>query len=100
MRFKIDNKNEINIKFLTTSGLYVIIAIDKNKTIKSLLKEYAQRVGFSENYLGTEIIFILDAQIIDVNDIRPIDSLFSNDHLKIVTVVDKIEVGGNNFNYS
>ena len=47
-----------------------------------------------------EIIFILDSQIIDINDIRPIDSLFSNTPLKIVTAVDKFEVGGNNFNYS
>ena len=44
MRFKIDNKNAINIKFLATSGLYVIIVIEKNKTRKSLLKEYVQRV--------------------------------------------------------
>ena len=61
IKFKVDNDNIRNIKFIASSRLNVMMSIDGNRTLKVLFKEYAQRVRFLEIHLGKEIIFLYDS---------------------------------------
>ena len=96
MQFKVDDCDIRNIKFSASSGLHVMISINKNRPLKDLFKEYAKRVGFPEFHLGKEIVFLFNALTIDVNDDKStINSLFPKD-LITITVIDQNEIIGAN----
>ena len=96
MQFKVDDCDIRNIKFSASSGLNVMISINKNRPLKDLFKEYAKRVGFPEFHLGKEIVFLFNALTIDVNDDKStINSLFPKD-LITITVIDQNEIIGAN----
>ena len=96
LKFKVDNCDIRNIKFSASSGLNVMISINKNRPLKDLFKEYAKRVGFPEFHLGKEIVFLFNALTIDVNDDKStINSLFPKD-LITITVIDQNEIIGAN----
>ena len=69
----------------------VNIYISCNKTLEDLFQVYARKVGISENVLGTGIIFLYDALILNVKDKRKISEVFHGDHYTI-TVVDSSNV--------
>ena len=91
IQIKVDDNNVINIKFITISEHNIIISIDKNRSLKYLFEEYAKRLGIPEIHLGKEITFILNGEIIDVKDTRPIHSLSSMDLITII-VIDPNEI--------
>ena len=94
LQFKVDDCDIRNIKFRASSGLNVMISINKNKPLKDLFIEYAKRVGFPEFHLGKEIVFLFNALTIDVNDDKnTINSLFPKDSITI-TVIDQNEIIG------
>jgi len=93
MQFKVDDCDIRNIKFSASSGLNVMISINKNRPLKDLFKEYAKRVGFPEFHLGENIVFLFNALTIDVHDENPINSLFPKD-LITITVIDQKEIIG------
>jgi len=96
LQFKVDDCDIRNIKFRASSGLNVMISINKNKPLKELFKEYAKTVGFPEFHLGKEIVFLFNALTIDVNDEKnTINSLFPKD-LITITVIDQREIIGAN----
>ena len=96
LNFKVDDCDIRNIKFSASSGLNVMISINKNKPLKELFKEYAKRVGFPEFHLGKEIIFLFNALTIDVNDNNTINSLFPKDLITITVIDQKEIIGANN----
>ena len=94
LKFKVDDCDIRNINFKASSGLNVMISINKNKPLKDLFIEYAKRVGFPEFHLGKEIVFLFNALTIDVNDDKnTINSLFPKDSITI-TVIDQNEIIG------
>ena len=96
LKFKVDDYDIRNIKFSASSGLKVMISINKNKSLKKLFKEYAKRVGFPEYHLGKEIVFFFNSRAIDVNDdINTIKSMFPKD-LITITVIELKEIKGAN----
>ena len=97
MQFKVDDCDIRNIKFSASSGLHVMISINKNRPLKDLFKEYAKRVGFPEFHLGKEIVFLFNALTIDVNDDKStINSLFPKDLITITVIDQKEIIGANN----
>ena len=97
LKFKVDNCDIRNIKFSASSGLNVMISINKNRPLKDLFKEYAKRVGFPEFHLGKEIVFLFNALTIDVNDDKStINSLFPKDLITITVIDQKEIIGANN----
>ena len=83
-------KNTINIVMCASSGLIVTMPTPTNITIKQLIRNYLARLGLGEGVLVNGIIFILNAEVIDVNDLRPVSSIFHNN--AAVTVVDVMGV--------
>ena len=91
IQFNVDDNNVINIKFVSLYKPNVIISIDKNRSLKYLLEEYAKRLEIPEIHLGKEINFLFNGEIIDFKDKRPIQSL-SSDDLIIITVIDPHQI--------
>ena len=95
VKIDIENSNRndiINVNLHASSGLKVMMAISQNKTIADLISLYGQRIGINKKYLGNEIIFIFNAETLDINDSRLLKEKFSN--LSVITVVDQNNVIG------
>jgi hypothetical protein len=82
------------ILLVASSGLKVLIKISKNKTLKDLFTTYARKIGIGENVLGTKIVFLFNAETIDVNSNKKIQELFPQNSMYSVTVVDQNNVIG------
>ena len=82
------------ILLIASSGLKVLIKISKNKTLKDLFTTYARKIGIGENVLGTKIVFLFNAETIDVNSNKKIQELFPQNSMYSVTVVDQNNVIG------
>ena len=82
------------ILLVASSGLKVLIKISKNKTLKDLFTTYARKIGIGENVLGTKIVFLFNAETIDVKSNKKIQELFPQNSMYTVTVVDQNNVIG------
>ena len=82
----------INIHLHASSGLKVIMTVPDDITFKELFRLYVRKIGIGENLLGKEIIFLFNAETINVNDETKITSKLSN--LGVITVVDQNNVIG------
>ena len=76
--------NIINIAFKASSGLNVIINVDKNVTISDMFKQYMDRIGLSYKYLGNEIQFLHDGYRVDPFSNDPVYSKFKNNQSVVV----------------
>ena len=76
--------NKMNIAFKASSGLKVIINVDKNVTISDMFKQYMDRIGLSYKYLGNEIQFLHDGTRIDPFSNDPVYSKFKNNQSIVV----------------
>ena len=76
--------NKMNIAFKASSGLNVIINVDKNVTISDMFKQYMDRIGLSYKYLGNEIQFLHDGTRIDPFSNDPVYSKFKNNQSIVV----------------
>ena len=85
----------LNIIFVAGNGLIINIPISPNYTLEYLFRVYAKRMGISENALGTGVLFLYDALLMNVKDKRTLDEVFhgrSNNHT--ITVVETSNVLG------
>ena len=64
--------NKMNIAFKASSGLKVIINVDKNVTIFDLFKQYMDKIGLSYKYLGTRIQFFYDGTKVNPFSYAPV----------------------------
>ena len=76
--------NKMNIAFKASSGLNVIINVDKNVTISDMFKQYMDRIGLSYKYLGNEIQFLHDGTRVDPFSNAPVYSKFKNNQSIVV----------------
>ena len=76
--------NKMNIAFKASSGLNVIINVDKNVTISDMFKQYMDRIGLSYKYLGNEIQFLHDGTRVDPFSNEPVYSKFKNNQSIVV----------------
>ena len=80
------NCEKLNIRFCSNTGVNTIIVFSRNKTINELFIHYAKVMGIDENLLGGEIVFLYNAETLNIKDQRPICDKFVNNSL--ITVVD------------
>ena len=78
--------DKINVVMSASSGLIVTMPTPPNVSIQQLLRNYISKLGLPENVLGNAIIFILNAEVLQINDQRPIGALIKNN--ATITVVD------------
>ena len=87
-----NNMNDIMpnvlVKFETSSGRLEKIEVSKNTSIKKLIKIYCKKVGITEKYCGTDIIFLYNGSILDFNSKNKLKSLSNNNQISI-TIIDK-----------
>ena len=76
--------NKMNIAFKASSGLNVIINVDKNVRIFDLFKQYMDKIGLSYKYLGTRIQFFYDGAKVDPFSYAPVYSKFKNNQSIVV----------------
>ena len=83
----------LNITFIAGNGLRVNIPIPPNITLEYLFRVYAKRIGLSENVLGTGVIFLYDALLMNVKDKRTLGEIFHG-NVSTITVVETSNVLG------
>jgi len=87
-----NNMNDIMpnilVKFETSSGRLEKIKVSNNTSIKKLIKIYCKKVGITEKYCGTDIIFLYNGSILDFNSKNKLKSLSNNNQISI-TIIDK-----------
>ena len=79
--------NFINFIFASGTGLSINLRVQSDKTIEDLLKIYANKAGFSESLLGTDINFLFDAEVMKIHDQTRLDKKFKRDY-HTITVID------------
>ena len=82
-----------NINLNASSGLKVLIRINRYKTIADLFKVYIQRLGIGQNVLGKDIIFLFNAETLTPQDTRIINEVFPKD-FSTITVLDQKNIIG------
>ena len=89
----------LNILFETGTGLKIMIPTPLNATVHELLVKYMNKVGVSESLMGDKIFFVVNGQIINVNDQSTSENFFrntaygANNMIKII-VIDASNVIG------
>ena len=80
----INNKDKLNIVFNASSGIRISMPTPPCISIRQIIRNFIQKLGLGEKVLESDIIFIHNAEIIDVNDQRPLSDLFKNNSIIIV----------------
>ena len=62
------NNNIININFTATSGIKVIVQVQKDIQINKLLKTYMKKIGMENHLFDDDIIFIMNGEKINKTD--------------------------------
>ena len=84
--------NKLNIAFKATSGLNVIITIDRNLPISEVFKLYMNKIGLSYKYLGNELQFLHNGARLNPFSNAPICSMVKNN--QVVVVYDQASIVG------
>ena len=87
------NYRTINIKFICSSGLKVLLSVPITMKVKDLLLKFAHHLGINEKYIDKEIKFLYDASTISIKDERNIKQIGLRDNTTI-TVVDIQNITG------
>ena len=82
----INNRGKINVVLNASSGLTVILATPPNASVKQLIRNYLKKLGLRKEVLNGGIIFIYNAEVINVNDERPLSSFLKD--TSVIIVVD------------
>ena len=89
--FKNDNnRGKINVVLNASSGLAVVLPSPPNITVKKLIRNYLKKLGLREGVLNGGIIFIYNAEVVNVNDERPLSSFFRDQAVIIVVDVQGV----------
>ena len=78
--------NKMNLIMNASSGLTLIMPTPHNTPIKTFLRNYIKKLGLGEGVLGSSIIFLFNAEIIDVNDDKPVSFFPDNASITVIDV--------------
>jgi len=81
------NSPKINIRFVTPSGAIVVFVANINDKFKKIAAEFANKFGIPNKALKY-LIFLHNAQKIDVNDKRNVGEIFNGENNGVITVCD------------
>ena len=85
------NPNIRNIRFDASTGIKVLLKMDKNTTVQQLLNEFVKKLGLSQNVIGKDLIFLFNGGKLDTNSQETI-SKFQD--FSTITVFDQNNVIG------
>ena len=88
------NNDSIEITLTSTSGLKLVLLLQKNTKFSEMIRKYMDRILLPFKHIEVEdLIFIYNAQKIDPFSNEPISSKFKNYSVN-VTVIDKNNIIG------
>ena len=93
---KTNNNIMANIHLIASSGLKVLLNVPKDITMKELFRLYVKKLGISPKHLGKDIIFIYNAEAIDINEQKKFSQLVKGSTTMTITVIDQNNVIGAN----
>lgn len=85
--------NIINITMTATSGLKVVIPAPKTMPLSDLFLTYVRKVGVPDDVIGTKIVFLFNAEKLDVKSKEPLSKFFKAANHN-VTVLDQGNIIG------
>ena len=93
---KTNNNIMANIHLIASSGLKVLLSVPKDITMKELFRLYVKKLGISPKHLGKDIIFIYNAETIDINEQKKFSQLVKGSNIMCITVIEQNNVIGAN----
>ncbi len=93
---KTNNNIMANIYLIASSGLKVLLNVPEDITMKELFRLYVKKLGISPKHLGKDIIFIYNAETIDINEQKKFSQLVKGSTTMTITVIDQNNVIGAN----
>ena len=83
----------VNITMTATSGLKVVIPAPKTMPLSDLFITYVRKVGVPDDVIGTKIVFLFNAEKLDVKSKEPLSKFFKS-ATHNVTVLDQGNIIG------
>ncbi len=83
----------VNITMTATSGLKVVIPAPKTMPLSDLFITYVRKVGVPDDVIGTKIVFLFNAEKLDVKSKEPLGNFFKSANHN-VTVLDQGNIIG------
>ena len=83
---KINKNDKINIIMAATSGFTIVLPTQVNISVKQLIRNYINKLGLGEGVLKDKIVFLFNANLIDINDNKQVNKVFK--HNSRITVID------------
>jgi len=65
-----------SITFNHSAGYKIVINLKSTKTLEDLIKEYANRIDYPEEYIGIDIAFLYNGSTLDIHSQSTLGSLF------------------------
>ena len=82
------NKDKINIAFVATTGLRVVLILNKNITFSEMIRKYMDKIGIPFKHVEeNDLIFIYNGEKIDPFSEEPLSHIYKND-VGSLTVID------------
>ena len=85
------NENIRNIRFDASTGIKVLIRLNRNATLEEAIKEFVRKLGLPERVIENDLIFLFNGSKIDVHSNESI-SKFQD--FAAITVFDQNNVIG------
>ena len=82
------NKDKISIAFVATTGLRVVLILNKNITFSEMIRKYMDKIGIPFKHVEEDdLIFIYNGEKIDPFSEEPLSHIYKND-VGSLTVID------------
>ena len=80
-------ENKTHIRFITPSGIKIIVPSPFYLPINELIKNFSKKIGINEKDLKS-LIFVYNAMLLDPNDHRSISSIYllNGSHITVVEI--------------
>ena len=87
------NPNLRNIRFDASTGIKVLVKLDKETTIEQAIKQFVKKLGLHENVIKDDLIFLFNGKKLDVHSQERIKKF---QDFAAITVFDQNNVIGAN----
>ena len=87
------NENMRNIRFDASTGIKIMIKLNKEATLEEAIKQFVKKLGLPESVIENDLIFLFNGSKIDVHSKKPIKTF---QDFAAITVFDQNNVIGAN----
>ena len=88
-----NNSDKINLKLTSTSGKKFVIIMGKNNLLIDVIKKLSPKVRVQVSTLKKECVFLFNAEKLNLDDTRPLGTLFKHNEPEITVLVQNNIIG-------